>query len=146
MNLEAAAIGLLLVDAGDGRRVALALTKAARIEKVEARHPGEGRPPEVAAAAGRIVAARSLSAVLGWPDAPESLALDFGDACLLLPGALSVAHDARVEAAGRGAARRFWWRAPDGAIVQVLDSAVLAEVGDTGVRQDDDMSQNKGLS
>lgn len=146
MSLEAAAIGLLLVDAGDGRRVALALTRAARIEKVEARHPAAGRSPEVAAAAGRIIAARSLSAALGWPDAPEPLALDFGDGCLLLPGALSVTYAARVESAGRGAARRFWWRAPDGAIVQVFDSAALAEIGGADARHDEDTSKNKGLS
>lgn len=137
MRLDvAAAVGLLLVDAGDGRRVALALTRPARIEKVEARHPAGGdRPPEVAVAAGRIVAARSLSAALGWENAPEPLGLDFGDACLLLPGALSLALAAQVEAAGRGqsqtgGARRFWWRAPDGAIVEVLDPVALAGAGE----------------
>ena len=132
MRLDAAAaVGLLLVDAGDGRRVALALTRAARIEKVEARHPaGADRPPEVAVAAGRIVAARSLSAALGWEYAPEPLGLDFGDACLLLPGALSLALAAQVETAGRDAARRFWWRAPDGAIVEVLDPVALAGAGE----------------
>lgn len=137
MSLDAAAVGLLLVDVGRGRRVALALTRPARIEKIETRHPAAGRPPEVAVAAGRIVAARSLSAALGWDDAPEPLGLDFGDACLLLPGALSVTLSAKVEAAGRNQSqnvqkggRRFWWRAPDGAIVEVLDPVALAGAGE----------------
>lgn len=135
MSLQSVAAGLLLVDAGEGRRVALALTRPARIEKIEARHPDGATPPEVAVAAGRIVAARSLSAALGWEGAAEPLGLDFGDACLLLPGALSVALAAKIEAAGRSqgqpsGARRFWWRAPDGAIVEVLDSAALARAGE----------------
>lgn len=135
MSLDVAAVGLLLVDAGEGRRVALALTRPARIEKVEARHPDGASPPEVAVAAGRIVAARSLSAALGWKGAAEPLGLDFGDACLLLPGALSLALTAKVEAAGRSqgqpsGAPRFWWRAPDGAIVEVLDPAALAGAGE----------------
>lgn len=135
MSLQSAAAGLLLVDAGRGRRVALALTRPARIEKIETRHPAAGRPPEVAVAAGRIVAARSLSAALGWEEAPEPLGLDFGDACLLLPGALSVTLSAKIEAAGfsqsrQDGARRFWWRAPDGAIVEVLDPVALAGAGE----------------
>lgn len=135
MSLQSAAAGLLLVDAGQGRRVALALTRPARIEKIEARHPVGDALPEVAVAAGRIVAARSLSAALGWDDAPERLALDFGDACLLLPGALSLALSAKVEAAGRikgqpSGLRRFWWRAPDGAIVEVLNPVALAGAGE----------------
>lgn len=134
MSLQSAAAGLLLVDAGEGRRVALALIRPARIEKVEARHPDGDAPPEVAVAAGRIVAARSLSAALGWGDAPEPLGLDFGDACLLLPGALSVTLAAKIEGAGRcqslPGARRFWWRAPDGAIVEVLNPVELAGAGE----------------
>lgn len=131
MSLQSAAAGLLLVDAGEGRRVALALIRPARIEKIEARHPDGDTPPEVAVSAGRIVAARSLSAALGWRGAAEPLGLDFGDACLLLPGALSVTLSAKVEgAADRGGARRFWWRAPDGAIVEVLNPVALAGAGE----------------
>lgn len=135
MSLQSAAAGLLLVDAGEGRRVALALTRPARIEKIEARHPDGDAPPEVAIAAGRVVAARSLSDALGWRGATERLGLDFGDACLLLPGALSVTLGATIEAAGRikgqpSGLRRFWWRAPDGAIVEVLDPVKLAGAGE----------------
>lgn len=121
------ASGLLLIGDGKGRRAALVLSVPLRVERAAAVYPGDDGAPEVAAVAGRVVAARSLCAVLGWADVPESAALDLGDVCLLSPEPLGVVCDAQVEAAGG----KLWWRAPEGEIIPALDLAMCAGVSFT---------------
>jgi hypothetical protein len=114
--------GLLLIGDGEGRRAALVLSVPLRVERAAAIHRGDDGAPEVATVAGRVVAARSLCALLGWNGVPETAALDFGDVCLLSPEPLGVVRDAQVEAAGG----KLWWRAPEGEIILALDPAICA--------------------
>jgi hypothetical protein len=111
--------GLLLIGDGEGRRAALVLSVPLRVERAAAVHHGDDGAPEVATVAGRVVAARSLCALLGWTGVAETAALDFGAVCLLSPEPLGVVRDAQVEAAGG----KLWWRAPEGEIIPALDLA-----------------------
>lgn len=109
--------GLLLIGDGERRRAALVLSVPLRVERAAAVRLDDGGAPEVATVAGRVVAARSLCALLGWTGVAETAALDFGAVCLLSPEPLGVVRDAQVEAAGG----KLWWRAPDGEIIPALD-------------------------
>lgn len=133
-----AAGGLMLFGDGD-RRIGLALSRSVRVAAVEAVYPpaGSGEPVQAAAADGRIMAARSLSAALGIASAQrESTALILDDFCLVAPPPVDVARNARTTAVddptatgGRRPGRRLWWLAPDGALTPVVDIADLHPAG-----------------